>query len=177
MKKYRSKKNSFSLINSLTKIAIVSFCCLFVIINVISIVSAAGIGDAFKPLDGSGYDPLDTTASEAGYDVRSSGKSSAFDFISPVFAKIIQAGLSFLGVLFVVLMIYGGYLWMSDTGNEEQVKKAKGIVVGAVIGLVIVASSYAISIFVVENFSRETLEAPVMEQEGDFVEPAGYPSA
>jgi hypothetical protein len=166
MKKCQKKNNRFLWLNSLMKIFIVSFCCLFIIINIISIVSAAGIGSAFSPLDGK-YDPLDTVANEARYDVRTkeTGKTRAFDFISPIVANITQAGLSFLGVFFMLLMIYGGYLWMSDTGNEEQVKKARGIVVGAAIGLIIVISAYAISIFVVESFSEVTIDSPAVNTE------------
>jgi hypothetical protein len=58
---------------------------------------------------------------------------------------IINAALSFLGVIFLLLMIYGGYLWMTAAGNEEQVGKAKKIMTSAIVGLIIVATAYAIT--------------------------------
>lgn len=132
----------------------------------VSIVSAQGLADSFKVMDGSGQDPLDAVAGNAGYDVRAGGKTGAFDFISPVLSRIIQTAVSLLGVIFILLIIYGGYLWMSDQGNEEQVTKAKKIITAAVLGLIIVVSSYAISIFIVNAFAKKTIETP--QQSRDF---------
>ena len=56
--------------------------------------------------------------------------------------------LSFLGVLFLVLIIYGGFMWMTAQGNETQVEKAKKIIVNSVFGVVIVMLAYAITFFV-----------------------------
>lgn len=64
-------------------------------------------------------------------------------------ASIINAGLSMIGVIFLVLMIYGGYIWMAARGDEAEAKKAKGIITMAIIGLVVVIAAYAISTFVV----------------------------
>ena len=61
---------------------------------------------------------------------------------------VLGAILSFVGVIFLVLMIYGGILWMTTAGNEEQTGKAKKIIASAVIGLVIVASAYAVTTLV-----------------------------
>ena len=60
---------------------------------------------------------------------------------------LINAALSFLGVLFLLLTIYGGYLWMTAAGNEEQINKAKKIITSALIGLIIVISAYIITKF------------------------------
>ncbi len=65
----------------------------------------------------------------------------------------IQVALSLVGMIFLVLMVYAGFLWMTARGDEEQVKKARNIIVGTLIGLVIVISAYAISILVGANFS------------------------
>ncbi|MCK4553697.1 hypothetical protein KAU19_01920, partial [Candidatus Parcubacteria bacterium] len=42
--------------------------------------------------------------------------------------QIINAVLVFLGVIFLILMIYGGYIWMTARGNEQEVEKAKNII-------------------------------------------------
>ena len=68
--------------------------------------------------------------------------------VPSVIGSVIGAVLSFVGVLFLGLMIYGGLLWMTAQGNEQQVTKAKDLIVSAVIGLVIVMSAYAITAFV-----------------------------
>ncbi len=61
---------------------------------------------------------------------------------------LIKSVLSFLGILFLVLTLYAGFLYMTAQGDEKKVAKAKSIVTGAVIGLVIIAASYAITSFV-----------------------------
>jgi len=71
---------------------------------------------------------------------------------------IIQSVLSFLGVIFLILTIYGGYLWMTASGNEEQVSKAKKTLTAAVIGVIIVVSAYAISYFVIERLGQGALQ-------------------
>jgi TRAP-type C4-dicarboxylate transport system permease small subunit len=62
--------------------------------------------------------------------------------------QIIGIALSFVGALFLLLIIYGGILWMTARGNEQQVTKAKDLIISAVIGLIIVLSAYAITTFV-----------------------------
>ncbi len=62
--------------------------------------------------------------------------------------KIVGAGLAFIGILFFILMIYGGILWMTAQGNEQQTTKAKGLIIAAVIGLIIVLSAYAITAYI-----------------------------
>ena len=62
--------------------------------------------------------------------------------------SIIGTILSFVGVAFLILMIYGGILWMTSQGNDTQIKKAKGILINGIIGLVIVVLAYAITAYV-----------------------------
>ena len=46
---------------------------------------------------------------------------------------------------------------MTDRGNEDQVKKAKNLITAAIIGVVIVVSAYAISIYVVGKLTDSAL--------------------
>jgi len=62
--------------------------------------------------------------------------------------KIVGAGLSLLGVIFLLLIIYGGIVWMIARGNEQRVEQAKTTIEAAVIGLVIVLAAYAITYFI-----------------------------
>ncbi len=61
---------------------------------------------------------------------------------------IIGYGLAFVGVIFFVLMLYAGFLWMTARGNEEQVKKAQELIQSAIIGMIIIFLSYVITNFV-----------------------------
>lgn len=62
---------------------------------------------------------------------------------------LIKTVLSFLGVLFLLLIIYGGFLWMTAQGNDEQITKAKGIITSSAIGLVIIFSAYILTVLVI----------------------------
>lgn len=92
---------------------------------------------------------LESTGKETGHLDSSGGGGKTVD---EIIQKIINTVLSFLGVGFLVLMIYGGYVWMTARGNEQEVGKAKNIITNAIIGLVIVLSAYAISYFIVSTF-------------------------
>ena len=63
-------------------------------------------------------------------------------------AAIIQGALSLVGTIFLILAVYAGILWMTASGNEEKVTKAKEIVTQAIIGLAITLGAYAITVFV-----------------------------
>jgi len=74
-----------------------------------------------------------------------SGKLASLD---TTIAMIVKAALSLVGTIFLIFTIYAGILWMTAQGNEEQVGKATGIIKASVIGLFIVMSAYAITVFV-----------------------------
>jgi hypothetical protein len=65
-----------------------------------------------------------------------------------IIGKIIGGFLGILGSVFVILVIYAGFLWMTAGGNEEQVGKAKKMMTNAVIGLIIVMLAFAITNFI-----------------------------
>ncbi|MFH1173455.1 MAG: hypothetical protein V1692_02910 [bacterium] len=89
---------------------------------------------------------LETTANVAGL--------TGIDDPAKFIGQLIGAALSLLGVLFLALMVYGGYLWMTARGNEDQIKKAKEIIIAAVTGLAIVLAAYAITSFVMSNLTK-----------------------
>ena len=62
--------------------------------------------------------------------------------------RIVGAILAFIGIIFFVLMIYGGFMWMTARGNEQQTSRAKDLIVAAVIGLIIVLAAYAITSYI-----------------------------
>jgi len=68
--------------------------------------------------------------------------------IRVIAARIIQIALSLLGIITVVLIMYGGFIWMTAGGNDEQIGRAKKILVNATIGLAIILSAYAITLFI-----------------------------
>ena len=89
---------------------------------------------------------LQKTGSIAGYD------SSTSNTVEGLVGNIILTLLSFVGVLFLALIIFGAITWMTAEGNDDKVKKATTIITNSVIGLVITLSAYAISYFLISFF-------------------------
>jgi uncharacterized membrane protein YwzB len=87
---------------------------------------------------------LNTTSTAAG--LTTPGASTD---LPTLVGKYIAQALGLLGVVLVVLFVYAGFLWMTAEGKEEQVKKAKGILTNAIIGMVIIFAAYAITQFVI----------------------------
>ncbi len=73
-----------------------------------------------------------------------------------IIARIIRALLGFLGVVAVSIIIYGGVIWMTASGREASVEKAQKIIVNAVVGLVIILSSLAITQFIINRLASAT---------------------
>ena len=71
-------------------------------------------------------------------------------------AQIIRIGLGFLGVIAVVIILLGGFKWMTAGGNEDKVKDAKKLIFSGITGLVIILSAYAIASFVISSLVGAT---------------------
>jgi hypothetical protein len=71
-------------------------------------------------------------------------------------ATIINVALSLLGIIAVVVVLIGGFYWMTAGGNEDQIGKAKGWIFSGIIGLAIILSAFAISKFVLEKLGEAT---------------------
>ncbi|MDD5039550.1 MAG: pilin [Patescibacteria group bacterium] len=65
--------------------------------------------------------------------------------------NIVQWVLGFLGLVAVIMILIGGFQWMTAGGNEEKVASAKKIISAAVIGLIVILLAWAIVIFVVSQ--------------------------
>ncbi len=71
-------------------------------------------------------------------------------------ARIINVAMGLLGIIAVVIVLYGGFLWMTAAGNEDRVDKAQKMIVAGIIGLAIILSAYAIARFVVNSLVNAT---------------------
>lgn len=83
-------------------------------------------------------------ATKAGYDAATNQTTFA-----ATLGRVVRTVLSFAGVIFMSLMVYAGFLWMTAKGDEAQIEKAQTVIRGAVIGLVITLGAYSITNFVV----------------------------
>ncbi len=59
-------------------------------------------------------------------------------------ARLIKAVLSIIGVIALLMFVYGGVLWMISAGNEGMVKKGKDILLWTTLGIILIVSAYVI---------------------------------
>jgi hypothetical protein len=78
------------------------------------------------------------------------------DNIIIVVSRIIKVFLSLLGIIFVVLLVWAGFKWMTAGGDDEKVKEARDQIFVAIIGLLIVLASYTIAHFVLNKIIYTT---------------------
>ena len=71
-------------------------------------------------------------------------------------AQIINVALSLLGIVAVVIILIGGFTWMTAGGNEEKTEKARKMIFAGIIGLAIILSAYAIARFVINSLLSAT---------------------
>lgn len=108
------------------------FCLLFSTSNVALAQSATGANDSVSQ----GVQVIEQPLGLASTDIR------------VVIANVIKVALGLLGIIFVLLVIYGGFLYMTAGGNEEQIASAKKVLVNAGIGVLIILSAYSIVLLV-----------------------------
>ncbi len=79
------------------------------------------------------------------------GNSAFSQDIPTVISLIFNIIISAAGAVFIILMLIGGIQYLSSSGNEEGTSKAKKLLLDAVIGLVLVLSSWAIGTWVIRS--------------------------
>ncbi len=97
---------------------------------------------------------LNTTAGQVGPFRDQMSQQADESFLQSRVGQIIGFVLSFVGVLFLILMIYAGLTWMTAGGNKEKVGKAKELMINAVLGLIIVMGAYALTAFIGQQLTN-----------------------
>ncbi len=153
MEKNKNKKIGF-----VARIIATLFVTLFVVgfsIPVMVVETAHGAAyndwDDFKDWANSGDDPNEVVSfsdfkgglsapSGEGLDQTLKQTDSARKFI----INAVNFVLGFLGLVAVIVIVYAGILYVTAAGNEDNTGKAKNAIKYAVIGIILIASSYAI---------------------------------
>jgi len=101
-----------------------------------------------------GTDTGTTTDSDAG---TTTGGGSDLRFEPPlgttsiqeIIGRVIQAVLGIVGSIALLMLVIGGFVWMTAAGSAERVKLGKDIIIWSVIGLAVIFAAYAITRFVI----------------------------
>lgn len=78
------------------------------------------------------------------------GTDAETNTLPELIGNLIAVLLSVLGIIFVVLVVYAGFLYLTAAGDDEKVKKAKKLLNQSIIGLVIIIAAYAIASYVID---------------------------
>ncbi len=115
---------------------VIYFTAAFCVLSLLILSIIFGVDPAHAQLDGAAYTEL--------------GNSTILPQTNIIImiAKIIRIFLGILGIILTILLMYAGWLYMTSQGQATQVEKAKNIIKQAVIGLVIILTSYAIASFI-----------------------------
>jgi hypothetical protein len=122
------------------------FVCLLSILMVPLLTQAEGVGPPDNPRAG-----LDQSVEDTGIQKSDGGLS-----MSVFVGQLIKAVLGLLGVIFIILIIYAGFLWMTSQGESDKIKKAKQILTSSIIGIIIILSAYIITDFIISSVLEAT---------------------
>lgn len=73
-----------------------------------------------------------------------------------IIIALINWVLGILALIAVVLVLTGGFKWMTAAGNEEKIEGAKKLIIAAIIGMVIVLAAWGISLYAVSILAGVT---------------------
>lgn len=68
--------------------------------------------------------------------------------------NIIRIIVGFLGIITIIIILAGGFKWMTSGGSEDKIGEAKKLISAGVVGLVVVLAAYAIASFVVNSLQK-----------------------
>lgn len=106
---------------------------------------------AFTPGDPSAA-LTDTAAAAAGLPDAGDADTQIFTIIG----NIVDILLGLLGIIFFLLTVWAGYIWMTAQGDPAKVTKAQKLLTEGAIGLVIIFAAYAISNFALNQLLTAT---------------------
>lgn len=75
-----------------------------------------------------------------------------------IIANVISIILGFLGIIAVVIVVMGGYEWMTSGGSDEKAKEGRKRIVNGTIGLMIILSAYGIAKFATDSILNSTVQ-------------------
>ena len=73
-----------------------------------------------------------------------------------VMARLINQATGLLGIVTVLVLLFGGFSWMVSFGDEEKVQKAKSTIASGIIGLIIIMVSFSLANYILTSVLQAT---------------------
>lgn len=93
-------------------------------------------------------DKLQQSANPEGFSRNAGFADAGNQSLPTAVAIVINIFIGLLGTIFLILIVASGWNWFTAQGDADKVKKAKERMINATIGLVIIVSAYAVTVFV-----------------------------
>lgn len=66
-----------------------------------------------------------------------------------ILTNVLNAAYLWAGIICVIIIVVGGFMYVTSSGDASRVMKAKNAIFGAVIGIVVILLAFAITNFVI----------------------------
>ncbi|NQV13457.1 MAG: hypothetical protein HQ530_04115 [Parcubacteria group bacterium] len=95
-----------------------------------------------------------------------------------VVANVIRAVLGIVGVLLLIMLIYGGIVYMTSGGSEDRITMGKKILSYAIFGVIIIALAFVLTTYIMNTFYGEggtgVSDTSTTNSADQPIKPAGY---
>jgi hypothetical protein len=101
-----------------------------------------GTGTGATPSGGKLENPLSSICSD---------KTPGQQCVQLIIGNVIKAALGIVGSIALLMMTYGGFLWLTAMGNSERIEKGKNTLIWAVLGLTVIFGAYAVTSYIIDK--------------------------
>ena len=110
-----------------------------------------GMFSAFTPVVSAG-NGIDICAGDGSGSVYCNNKSDGEGKVNGIIGSIVQVLLTAVGIISVIMIVIGGIMFATSSGDAQKTAKARNTILYAVIGLVVSIFAAAIVNFAFSNF-------------------------
>lgn len=116
------------------------------VLTIATMVMVGGMSMVTSAYACSGTNCITEGASSAG------GTNASPDSLPNLVQTITSVLLYAIGAVSVIMLVIGGFKYVTSNGNAESIKSAKNTILYAIIGIAVAVSAYAIVSWVIKQF-------------------------
>jgi magnesium-transporting ATPase (P-type) len=131
------------------KSLILSFISIFMVVAIPSTVFAAGASEDLQSVCSSNPNSSLCTGYKEGEDVQANDNA-----VLKLLKRIISILLFVAGVLAVIMVIYGGFKYVTSAGEPQKAASGRQTIIFALVGLIVVVISRQLILFVLDRLLK-----------------------
>lgn len=71
-----------------------------------------------------------------------------------IMVQVIRIALGFLGLIAVIIILIGGFKWMTAQGNDDKISEARKLIQAGIVGLVIILAAWGITFWLLDTIAN-----------------------